>query len=231
MFQPTHLILTSVAIVALGSVNAANVEVTDLPPFTHVVSIPADTDLSSIRLESVKTVKIATKRRVEFNAQYCSERAMDSGGSAYCPATKDEAPVPAYEFKYSFRGQPMASDESNATRFMFSVYFRAEDFSPAVRKTLDSRTARTDAAGLFQLTTARNTVPRLVIDKANSILCPGDYVDGQWVPANAACVERISYETVLRPSSYASARVELASHSSERVAVAAAASGSAGRQQ
>jgi hypothetical protein len=80
------------------------VEVTDLQQFTHVAYIPADADLSSIKMEGVKAVKVATRQRSVTSTGYCEYeyRFAAPGGSMYCPQTTNESPVPAYRVSYSY---------------------------------------------------------------------------------------------------------------------------------
>ena len=97
----------SIQLVMIGSAlallaSAANsgqdlVSVKDLDPFIHVVRIPADSDLSSIRFEQVKLVKLPAKLRIAQNTRYCEELAFrDPGGSLYCPDATPEGATPAY---------------------------------------------------------------------------------------------------------------------------------------
>jgi len=75
MLRSHHFIATCFAIIALGTSavgasagmrsatgNGSVVEITDPQPFTHVAYIPTGSGLSSIRIEGVKLVKVATKR-------------------------------------------------------------------------------------------------------------------------------------------------------------------------
>jgi hypothetical protein len=97
------------------------VETTDLQPFTHVAYLPAGSDLSSIRIESIKATKAATKRRSITNQQLCVEPWSEPGGSMYCQRTIDESSEPAYRVTFSYRGLPMASDEYGNPYFTFSL--------------------------------------------------------------------------------------------------------------
>lgn len=109
-------------------------EVTDLHPFTHVAYIPADTDLSSIKVEGVKAAKVATR-----------QRSVTSTG-------------PAYRVSCSYKGQPMASDEYGSTSFTFSVYFRAGELNPGLLRALSSGSiSRATAAEFFQFATSRGS--------------------------------------------------------------------------
>jgi hypothetical protein len=195
------------------------VEVTNLQPFTHVAYIPEGADLSSIKIEGVKAVKIPTKRRSVTNPRYCDQSWSDPGGSMYCPFTTDESPVPAYRVTYSFQGQPMMSDEYGNTRFTFSVYFGPDALSPELRRAVSTGTLRKSAAAeLFDLTTYRDSIRQLAIDQPNSIFCEGNYVDGNWVHKNPECVDRIAYRTVVSPSPNITVKIDPALFRLERVA-------------
>jgi hypothetical protein len=191
------------------------VEVTDLQPFTHVAYIPADADLSSIKMESVKAVKVATRRRSVTNKNYCDYvyRFSDPGGSMYCPQTTNESPVPAYRVSYSYKGKPMASDEYASTYslsvYSFSVYFRPDELNPALLQALSSgRVGRSSAAEFFQLTTSRGTVPETVIDRSKSRFCEGYYfVDGYWIHTNPKCEDVVAYKVIATPSPYITVKV------------------------
>ena len=139
----------------------------------------------------------------------------------YCQRTIDESPVPAYRVTYSYRGQPMTSDEYGSTYFTFNVFFRPDEVSPRLRETLAlGKIRRAALEEFFQLTTSRERVHQTVIDSANSALCDGNYVDGNWTRTNPKCEDRIVYQKVAAGSPYISARVD---PSSSRIETAAAA--------
>jgi hypothetical protein len=183
----------------------------DLDPFTHVVRIPADADLSSIRFEQAKLVKIPTKVRFAENTRYCEQVAFrDPGGSLYCPSAQLDGATPAYELTYSYDGPPMTSDEFGGKHFTFHVYFRPEDFSETMRKmVLAKKAARADLAAAFTVTTSRDPERRVVIDEANSRLCDGNYVDGAWQHKDPKCIETIKSKAVTAPSDYVTIRIGL----------------------
>jgi hypothetical protein len=127
----------------------------------------------------------------------------------YCPRITNQSPAPAYEVRYSYRGQPMASDEYGNTHFTFSVYFRPEELDPELtRRAASGRINRAAAAEFFQLTTSRKFAPQIVIDEASSTFCEGNYVDGNWARANPKCEDHVLYKVVARPSSYVAVKVE-----------------------
>jgi hypothetical protein len=188
-----------------GGVVAAT---TDLRPFTHTAYIPASADLSSIRFESVKAVKVATTRTVSTDKSYCDAGFSEPGGSLYCPSVRDGSSVPAFQVTYSFNGPPMSADEYGGTRFTFSVNMRPEELSPAVRQAISERKmSRQAGAKAFELSTSRGFVPRLVIDDANSVFCAGKYTDGAWGRNQTNCQDKVTYKTVAVPSDYVAVTV------------------------
>jgi hypothetical protein len=103
----------------------------------------------------------------------------------------------------------LASDEYGNRRSTFSVYFRPEELSAEELAALVGRGARrTDAAGLFKLSTSRIVEERLVIDEANSTLCEGEYRDGSWVHTQPQCEDRVNFKKVTVPSAYFSVQVD-----------------------
>jgi hypothetical protein len=191
-------------------VNADGQVVKDLEPFTHTVVIPAGSDLASIRLQGVKTVRIPTQTRSTTEAGYCEETAFrEPGGSMYCPFVEPEAFTRAYQVTYSYEGPPLASDEYGDRHFTFSVYFRPEELGSAEREVLSRRkSSRAYAAELFTLTTSREPETRRVIDEDNSTFCEGTYVDGLWVQTNPTCKDNVMFKTITAPSDYVTVRVD-----------------------
>jgi hypothetical protein len=189
--------------------------VVELRPFTHLAYIPADADISSIRLKGVKAVKVATRRRSITELQYCNEQQLvtEPGGSMYCPLTRDELAVPAYQVTYTFTAPPMASDENGNTSFTFNVYFQADELGSNLRKARTSKGAnRMDLSKFFQLTASKQSIDQMVIDKANSTFCGGNYVDGSWTRSNSKCQENITYKRIASASPYITVRVQAVSH-------------------
>jgi hypothetical protein len=215
-----HFVATCFAIITLGTPaitagalastrNGDVVEITDLQPFTHVAEIPVGSQTSSIRIEGIKLVKIATKRRTLTNDVYCNQPWAEPGGSMFCPRITDESPVPAYRVTYSYRGQPMASDEYGNPNFTFSVYFRPDDISPRLRELVATgKVRRAELAEFFDIATSRERVQEIVIDQAKSTLCDGNYFDGNWVHANPNCQDNIAYRRSAMPSSYIRVKVD-----------------------
>ena len=137
----------------------------------------------------------------------------------YCQRTADEVYVPAYRVTYSYRGQPMASDEYGNTYFTFRVYFRPDEIGPELRLALSSgKIGRTAAAEFFALTTSRGSIQEVLVDEANSSFCDGNYVDGNWVHTNAKCEDGIAYIDVASASPYITVNVNPATSRFETAA-------------
>jgi hypothetical protein len=176
----------------------------------RVAYIPAGSNLSSIKYQGTKAVTIATKSGVTMDARYCEEaNRRDPGGSMYCPLVQPGAFERVYQVTYSYEGRPLASDEYGNTHFTFSVYFRPQEIAPAERQILLAKGARSDAAGLFAVTTSREDQARVAEDQEVSTHCEGSYVDGSWVQAEPNCKDHIQYKTVMVPSEYVAVKVEL----------------------
>jgi hypothetical protein len=204
----------------LNRSKSVTVKVEELHPFAHVAWIPQGTDLSSIRFRGVKRVGVATERKSTTDVRYCGDQQFrDPGGSMYCPYTQFESPTAAYQVTYSYRGQPLASDEYGNTYFTFKVYFRPDELSPAVRDTLARHTiARADAAAYFDLTTYTAPVRHVVIDEAASTFCDGSLVDGAWVHTDPGCKDNVHYTTITAPSTYTTVKVDPAPSPREQAA-------------
>jgi hypothetical protein len=217
-YQTHQIIAACCAILVVGSTAAAAAiapdgtgeveEVTELQPFTHAAYIPFGADLSSIRFEGINAVKVAVKQRQVTNVGDCNQSWPEPGGSMYCQRTADESYVPAYQVTYSYRDQPMASDEYGNTYFTFHVYFRPDEIGAELRRALSSgKIRRTAAAEFFALTTSRGSSQETLVDEANSYLCDGSYVDGNWVHSNAKCEDRIAYINVASASPHITVNV------------------------
>jgi hypothetical protein len=185
------------------------VEMTHLRPFANIAEIPVGSDLSSIRFERIKLVKVATRRTSRTDTGYCEEGYRELGGSMYCPSTQDRSLAPAYQITYSYNGPSIGGDEYGSAHFTFSVNVRPEDLNPTVRQTIsEHKMSQTTAAEEFKLSTFRGLVPRVVIDDPASVLCTGYYVDGLWTHTDRNCEEKVSYKTVAMPSGYIVVRVD-----------------------
>ncbi len=175
----------------------------------HVAYIPVGADLSTVKFESVKAVKVATKTSSITSASYCDQGYREPGGSIFCPSVQDEYLVPAYQVTYSYRAPAMGSDESGNTRFTFSVNMRPEDLDPAVLQTVSTgKINRVAAAEDFKITTSRGFDQRVVIDDQKSTFCDGRYTDGGWVHLYVRCEDTVAYKTVAVPSDYITVKVD-----------------------
>src|SRR5258708_9239618 len=184
--------------------NGVITQIKDLHPFTHVASIPASSDPAKIKFEKLKATRVFTKEKSVLDPGYCKDLPFrDPGGSMYCLYTEDETPAPAYEVAYSFKGQPLASDEYGNRYFTFQVYFRPEELPPGLRRALSiGKMKRSELATYFNVATSRPAVRAAVIDEANSSFCDGNYMDGNWIQKNPNCKDKGSFKTVTRPSDY-----------------------------
>lgn len=185
-------------------------QIKDLHPFTHVASIPVSSDPAKIKFEKVKATRVFTKEKSTTDPVYCKDLPFrDPGGSMFCPYTEDTSPAPAYEVMYSFKGQPLASDEYGNRYFTFQVYFRPEELPPALRSALSTgKMKRAELATYFNVATSRAPVRAAVIDAANSSFCDGSYMDGNWIQKDSNCKDKISIKTVVRPSEYITVQVD-----------------------
>jgi hypothetical protein len=203
-----------------SSTNGAITKIKDLHPFTHLASIPASSDPAKIKFEKVKATRVFTKEKSVLDPGYCKDLPFrDPGGSMYCPYTEDESPTPAYEVAYSFKGQPLASDEYGNRYFTFQVYFRPEELPPGLRRALAiGKMKRSELATYFNVTTSHPAVRAEVIDEANSSFCNGDYTDGNWIQKYPNCKDKVSFKTVTTPSDYITVQVDPVSPRAQQVA-------------
>ena len=116
-----RLMMAGSALALLASLANAGqdlITVKDLNPFTHVVRLPGGADLSSIRFEQAKLVKVPTRVTSVENA-------------------------PAYEITYSYDGPAIASDEfSAATRKMLEKKAARSDLAAVFHLTSSREPAR-----------------------------------------------------------------------------------------
>lgn len=181
--------------------------VQQLQAYSNTAYIPTGADISSIRFESVKTVKVASQRTSSWDAGFCASL-QEPGGSMYCPYTRDGALVPAYRVTYSYRGQALSSDESGNDRFTFHVDLNPQGLSPTVRERLSSgKLNRSDAAGYFRLATNHGSTQETAIDEGNSSFCAGNYIDGAWTHTDRTCQDKVSYKNVATASNYVTVTV------------------------
>jgi hypothetical protein len=181
-------------------------QVEQLSPFTHVASIPAIVDPSTIRFEKMKVVELASKTKTTTDARKCKEKQFRDPDGSNCQTTTVQERVKAVEAIYSYNGAVISAGESIPGRDTFSVYFRPEEVradGPV------EKLKRDQAASFFQVTTARPMVGQNVIDKQNSHFCEGNYVDGNWIHKDAKCQDQVQYTNQTVPSQYLMVQVDL----------------------
>jgi len=185
-------------------------QVEQLNPFTHVASIPAIVDPSTIRFEKLKMVDLASKTRTStLDEKACKERQFRDPDGSNCQTITVEERVKALEAMYSYNGPVLSAGETIPGRQTFSVYFRPEEVR--VDGPVD-KLKRDQAASMFQVNTYRATVEQKVIDKANSHFCEGNYMDGSWVLKDPKCQDQLQYVTQTAPSQYLTVQVDLRSN-------------------
>jgi len=180
----------------------------ELDPFTHVASIPATVDPSTIRFEKVKAVDLASKTQTTTNAQDCKDKQFRDPDGSGCESVKVLERVKAIEASYSFIGPQLSSGEGEIapSRQIFTVYFRPEEL--ALKEPVE-KLNREQAESLFQISTSRPVEQQKVIDKQNSRFCSGHYADGNWVKTDSNCQDQVQYTTVTAPSAYWAVQVDV----------------------
>ncbi len=175
-------------------------------PFSHVATIPASVDPSTIRFERLRSVELASKTSTTSDPQDCKEKQFRDPDGSNCQTTKVEERVKAIEAIYSYPGPVVSSGETTPGRDTFSVYFRPQDIGAdgPVEKL-----KRDQAASFFQVSTSRPMVEQKVIDKQNSKFCEGKYVDGNWVRNDPSCQDKVQYLNQTAPSAYLTVQVDL----------------------
>ena len=191
-------------------------QISDLQPFSHIAYIPADADLSTIRIDTVKMVKVATKLRTVSNTRDCDDW---PGNRADCIRTTFDSRVPALRVTYWYKAPSTAPEESGDAYYTFSVYFRADEIRPGLLQALSTGKVRGSAAAeLFEISTTRASIQQEVIDEANSTFCDGYYLDSGWVHSNPRCEDRVTYRQVASRSPHISVKVDLAPSSLQTAA-------------
>src|SRR5258707_11333014 len=110
----------------------------------------------------------------------------------FCPFLQPESPVTAYEVTYSFKGEPLASDEYGNHNFTFQVDFKPEELPSTLQSAISShKVNRAELASYFNVTTSRPLVHGSEIDEANSSFCPGHFVDIVWVENDPHCQDKV----------------------------------------
>ena len=185
---------------------AALVGAAQINPFTHVASIPATVDPSTIRFEKLRMVELASKTKTTTDAQDCKDRQFRDPDGTNCQTIAVVERVKALAATYSFNGPAVSSGEATPGRDTFSVYFRPEEVGVdgPVQKL-----KRDQAASFFQVSTSHPTVEQKVIDKQRSHFCEGNYADGSWVRKDAKCQDQVQYINQTVPAPYLTVQVDL----------------------
>jgi len=182
-------------------------QIDQLNPFTHVVSLPATVDPSTIRFEKLKMVELASKTKTTTaDAANCKDRQFRDPDGTTCQTVTVEERVKALEATYSFSGPVLSAGETIPGRETFSVYFRPEEVG------VDGPVAklkRDQAAALFHVSTYRAMVEQKVIDKEHSRFCEGSYADGAWVVKDPKCQDQRQYISQTVPSPNLTVQVDL----------------------
>lgn len=189
-----------------GTIGAPVKQGDPIDPFTHVATIPAIVDPSTIRFEKLRMVDVASKTKTSTDTEKCKQQQFRDPDGSNCQTTTVEERVKAIEAVYSFSGPVVASGESTPGRDTFSVYFRPEAVGAdgPVEKL-----KRDQAASYFQVTTSRSMVEQKVVDKQHSQYCEGSYVDGSWVRKDPKCQDQVQYINQIVPSPYLTVQVDL----------------------
>ena len=189
-----------------GAIGAPVKQGEQLNPYSHVATVPAIVDPSTIRFEKMRMVDVASKTKTTADAAKCKDQQFRDPDGSNCQTTTVEERVKAIEAVYSFSGPVIASGEASPGRDTFSVYFRPEEVrvdGPA------EKLKRDQAASYFQVTTYRGTVAQKVIDKQNSHFCEGNYVDGNWMRKDPKCQDQVQYINQTVPSPDLTVQVDL----------------------
>jgi len=175
-------------------------------PYTHVASIPATVEPSTIRFEKLRMVELASKTKTTSDSQDCKERQSREPDGSPCQTATVVERVQAVEATYSYNGPAVSSGEATPGRDTFSVYFRPDEVGVdgPVQKL-----KRDQAASFFQMSTYRAMVEQKVIDKEHSHFCEGNYVDGSWVRKDPKCQDQVQYANQTVPSQYLTVQVDL----------------------
>lgn len=189
-----------------GAIGAPVKQGEQLNPYSHVATIPAIVDPSTIRFEKMRTVDVASKTKTTTDAEKCKDQQFRDPDGSNCQTTTVEERVKAIEAVYSYSGPVVGSGESTPGRDTFSVYFRPEEVGAdgPVEKL-----KRDQAASYFQISTSRAMIEQKVVDKQHSKYCDGNYVDGSWVRKDPKCQDQVQYINQIVPSPYMTVQVEL----------------------
>jgi len=170
--------------------------------FTHSAYLPANADVTTIRFERMRIVKVPATIDYPIDPAECQE--LVTGGlwrASGCTYNTIPTSVEAVEITYSFKAQPLASDEFANRTFEFSVYFRPEELPANLQKALSgTKPSRSETAAYFAVNIHRNSVKGIKVDRAKSRFCRGTFIDGAWTLADTGCKDKISWARVNMPS-------------------------------
>jgi hypothetical protein len=177
-----------------------------LNPYSHVATVPAIVDPSTIRFEKMRMVDVASKTKTTADAAKCKDQQFREPDGSNCQTTTVEERVKAIEAVYSFSGPVIAAGEASPGRDTFSVYFRPEEVGAdgPVEKL-----KRDQGASFFQISTSRSMVEQKVVDKQHSQYCDGSYVDGNWVRKDPKCQDQVQFINQIVASPYLTVQVDL----------------------
>ncbi len=181
-------------------------QVDQLSPFTHVASIPAIVDPSTIRFEKMRMVELASKTKTTTNEQDCKDRQFRDPDGSGCKGIAVVERVKAIEATYSFSGPVMSAGETTPGRDTFSVYFRPEEVRVDGQV---EKLKRDQAASYFHVSTYRPMVEEKIVDKQSSHYCEGNYVDGNWVRKDPKCQDQVQYISQTAPSHNLTVQVDV----------------------
>jgi hypothetical protein len=189
-----------------GAIGAPVKQGDQLNPYSHVATVPAIVDPSTIRFEKMRMVDVASKTKTTADAAKCKDQQFRDPDGSNCQTTTVEERVKAIEAVYSFSGPVIAAGEASPGRDTFSVYFRPEEVGAdgPVEKL-----KRDQAASFFQVSTSRSMVEQKVVDKQHSQYCDGNYVDGNWVRKDPKCQDQVQFISQIVPSPYLTVQVDL----------------------
>ncbi len=183
-----------------------NAQSNELDPFTHMASIPAGVDPSSIRFEKLRAVDLASRSKTTIDPQRCKEMQFKDPDGSGCQTTAVLDRVKAVEARYSYAGVELASGESVPGRSEFSVFFKPEEVN--ADGPVD-KLKRDQAAAMFQVTTYRPMMEQKVVDKQHSHYCDGNYMDGSWVQTDPKCQDQLQFITQTVPSPNLAVQVDV----------------------
>jgi len=170
--------------------------------FTHMIRLPANVDVTTIRFERIRVVKVPATIDYPIDPAECQE--LVTGGlwrATGCTYNTIRTKIAAVEITYSFGAPPLASDEFANRSFRFSVYFRPEELPANLQEVLSrTKLTRAEAAPFFTVNIHRNSVNGMQIDRVRSRFCRESFVDGAWTPTDPSCKDKISWARVSMPS-------------------------------